>query len=426
MRSRDHVIGAIVLTTGLWTSVAHADEACTAPYTRGMWVKAMDEAEAKIKEGDVEGGGALLGAARGQVPCLRVPARTTDLARFAHLEAWTAFLGADELAAGAWENLAKAVSPDTALPAFIPEEHPFRMILDGVDPPASGGPEGKGFVAPKKGYAFVNGVAVASPKALVDVPNLVQIFDAKGARAGGGWTEGAAFPDTLVAAGAEALDAAPKWYDPANPPADADILTTAAAAGGDDGPALPTGPEGPLAPIDCVKATPAGEFASSLSQVLNGLVMHDATVATNASVVVDRQVACVAEPLGVGDVASLHRLRGLMAAFEGKKELAMAAFAAARRIDPDYRFPESVVPANHPITGLYLDAAALLAGPKEAVPHPRDGWDVLVDGQSATERPTQTATFVQVVAPDGHVWRSVWLGPKDALPPIPAGSTKAP
>ena len=427
MRCRFDGVGLLSVAAALYASPASAEEACTSPYSRGTWVKAMDDAEAKIKEGDVDGGGALLDAAHAQVPCLRVPARPADLARFANLKAWTVFLGADEMAATGWLNLARAVSADTPLPAFIPETHPVRLLLDGVDAPASGGPEGKGLAAPKKGYGFVNGVAVAGPKALVDVPNLVQLFDAKGTRTAGAWIEGAAFPDPLVIAGGEALDTAPKWYDPANPPADAEILVAGAGpAGGDAEPAAAVGPEGPLAPIGCAVATPAGEFAGSLSQVLNGLVMHDAAVFSRARALVDRQQACVGEPLGVGDVASLHRLRGLLAAFEGKTDLAVAAFAAARRIDPDYRFPESVVPANHAITALYLDAAALAGAKAEPVAHPRAGWDVLIDGQSSGERAIGVATYVQVVAPDGRVWRSQWLGPKDPLPLIPAGSTKVP
>lgn len=127
-------------------------------------------------------------------------------------------------------------------------------------------------------------------------------------------------------------------------------------------------------------------------------------------------MACLVEPITRDLAASVHRLVGLRAATDDQKDLAALAFAAARSIEPRWRFPESLFPKGHPLRALYeafpLDLATWAAlGPSSAV--------VRLDGRTADSRPTAWPTIVQVFSADGAVLSSAYLWPEDPMIPLP-------
>lgn len=118
---------------------------------------------------------------------------------------------------------------------------------------------------------------------------------------------------------------------------------------------------------------------------------------------------CLVEVLPEEDAARYHRLQGLRADMVRDESRGEQAFAAARRLDPDYRLPENVVPPEHPLRRSYaaMPLDALVYSP---LPTPRRG-SVLVDGQVSLERPANIPTVVQWEREQGHVGWSGYLWP---------------
>ncbi len=127
-------------------------------------------------------------------------------------------------------------------------------------------------------------------------------------------------------------------------------------------------------------------------------------------------LSCLVEPITRDLAASVHRLVGLRAATDGERDLAALAFAAARAIEPRWRFPESLFPKGHPLRALYeafpLDLATWAALPPSSAV-------VRLDGRTADARPTAWPTIVQVFSADGEVLKSAYLWPEDPLISLP-------
>jgi hypothetical protein len=128
-------------------------------------------------------------------------------------------------------------------------------------------------------------------------------------------------------------------------------------------------------------------------------------------------VPCLTEPLTPHDAAEVHRFEGLLGFVERDPDRASRAFAAARAIEPNYRFPESMVPAGN---GALADYSAIDpdSGARDRVPLPLEGR-ILFDGQPAPERPRDFPTVVQLIDPAGGVTDTAYLWPTDAMPPYP-------
>lgn len=125
---------------------------------------------------------------------------------------------------------------------------------------------------------------------------------------------------------------------------------------------------------------------------------------------------CLIEPVTRDLVAEAHRTIGLEAFISGDKERAKLAFAAARSLEPDWRFPESLFPPGHPVRAIY-----------DAVPLDRASWAPLpptsavvrLDGRVADARPTAWPTLIQIFDAKGAVLESAYLWPTDPLPALP-------
>ena len=124
---------------------------------------------------------------------------------------------------------------------------------------------------------------------------------------------------------------------------------------------------------------------------------------------------CLGDRPARSTIAHLHRVEGLHAYFAGQDpDRAAKAFAAARAIEPAYVFPESLVPAGHPVAQTYgsLDPASAKS---EAVAAPAQGR-VEIDGRKTTTRPVDRPALMQVVTDDGAVAASGYVWPGEALP----------
>jgi hypothetical protein len=134
-------------------------------------------------------------------------------------------------------------------------------------------------------------------------------------------------------------------------------------------------------------------------------------------------VACLGEVAPPSTAAALHRLEGLSAFVASDAPRAEAAFGAARRIDPSYRFPPELVPEGNPALASYsaFDTAKITFQPI-----PSSGAGTLrVDGRPTRDRPVEVPALVQWVEPAGAVGTSAYLWPGDPLPAGTVATTKS-
>jgi len=131
---------------------------------------------------------------------------------------------------------------------------------------------------------------------------------------------------------------------------------------------------------------------------------------------IQEMLGCMVEPVTRDLAAAAHRMIGLQAFTSGDKERAKLAFAAARSLEPEWRFPESLFPPGHPVRTIYeaipLDQAVW-------TPLPPTAAVVRIDGRVADARPTAWPALVQAFGVDGAVLGSWYLWPGDPLPALP-------
>jgi hypothetical protein len=137
-------------------------------------------------------------------------------------------------------------------------------------------------------------------------------------------------------------------------------------------------------------------------------------------------IECLGDRVPTSMAAQLHRIEGLAMFVEDAADRSELAFAAARRLEPSYRFPTSIVPAGNPVLEQYQ--ARDTASKMEPLPAPLEG-EALLDGRSSLERPTELPALIQVLA-DGSPTTTRYLWPGDALPyeaaPTSGGSGPSP
>lgn len=125
------------------------------------------------------------------------------------------------------------------------------------------------------------------------------------------------------------------------------------------------------------------------------------------------RLPCVSDRVPRPLAAEVHRVRGLRAFVDRDVETARLAFAAARRLEPDYVFPDALVPPGNPIR-LEYDASLPKELPTVAVPLPRAGY-VEFDGQPTNERPSSTPTIAQLIGANGAIVETAYLLPADPM-----------
>ncbi len=125
------------------------------------------------------------------------------------------------------------------------------------------------------------------------------------------------------------------------------------------------------------------------------------------------QVGCLREALPRSLAARLHRAEGLRAFVDNDVVRATAAFASARAIEPNYQFPEALVPAEHPVRDRYLQQDPLSGG-EAAVPRPSDG-QIEIDGRPGAARPVSRPVVTQWIRADGSIPASAYLWPGEPI-----------
>lgn len=183
---------------------------CPELYTHTRWKADMDAADESLAAFNLEQAREQLVAVHRGVLCLDSVARPSYVARVARQLAIVFFYDQDEAAAIRWSAGSQFAYGGLAWPSDMGEEHPMRAVLAEAEAPSLAGPEDKGLIVPKKGYAFVDGGMATTLKVPVETPVLVQITDKDGLITRQYWQDGAAWPEDLLGPPAPA-PLAPKW-----------------------------------------------------------------------------------------------------------------------------------------------------------------------------------------------------------------------
>ena len=177
------------------------------------------------------------------------------------------------------------------------------------------------------------------------------------------------------------------------------------------------GVHAPLALADessCQALVLPGQLADQVQEAADAFAETRLEAFRAATDTVHHMLPCMMAPLERPAAAALHRVQGLREFVDRNKDRSRQAFAAARALEPDYVFPEEVVPWGHPLLGEY-QALDIESGGWQRVPPPAEGW-VYVDGQPSEPRPEAWPAIVQVSDADGSIQASGYLWPDQPLP----------
>lgn len=112
-----------------------------------------------------------------------------------------------------------------------------------------------------------------------------------------------------------------------------------------------------------------------------------------------------------------HRLMALHLLMVGDEPGALSAIEAAKIGDPEFMFPDDLLPPTHPLRAHY---EAYVPHPKTRnVPEPRVG-SIAFDGQHTRRRSKIHPTVAQLFDEQGLAQSTTYLGARETLPPYRA------
>lgn len=166
---------------------------------------------------------------------------------------------------------------------------------------------------------------------------------------------------------------------------------------------------------ECAATTSSADLVSALDQAKAAYGNLDVDGFRAAMAHARTVLPCLSDEVTTHLAAEMHRFEGLHAFVDRMPEKATTAFAAARAVEPNYRFPSTLVPAGNPVLEQY-GAIDPDSGRVERVPEPLDGR-LTFDGRPSTVRSKSFPTVVQLLDGDGTTRTTAYLWPTDPVPP---------
>jgi hypothetical protein len=161
--------------------------------------KALDAVDGLFTKEDLTRANTVLARTEARMPCLVDVPSPQLVARFARQRAFAVTMTVDPFAAARWAQLAEALDPGVPWPAYVPEQHPVRLLLDQEGEASSGRALGATLTWPEDGEVFLDGRWWLTASGEVGVPHLLQIADKDGSMVFSGWIDGVAFPADVLA-----------------------------------------------------------------------------------------------------------------------------------------------------------------------------------------------------------------------------------
>lgn len=169
--------------------------------------------------------------------------------------------------------------------------------------------------------------------------------------------------------------------------------------------------EGPLV---CERESTTGEIERLLLDAELAYARLDLEGFRGAAELATRALPCVAEAILPTTAARYHRVRGMVHFVARERHAAARAFAAARWIEPAWRFPDTLVPANNPLLADY--SFIVIEGARfQAILRP-DSGRVTIDGLPVLLRSLEWPSIVQLFDSTGAVICTSYLTPQQELP----------
>ncbi len=165
--------------------------------------------------------------------------------------------------------------------------------------------------------------------------------------------------------------------------------------------------------LDCPQHLTRGQLESQLASAEAAY----ATMATDAfrdqmNELVGITLPCLGDLVPAPLAARTHRLMSVQQLELGNTPAAEASARAARQREPEVPFPESWLPADHPLRSAWQGAEPAR---DRRVPEPREGA-LAFDGVTSRDRPVGVPTVVQLFGADGVALQTRYLGDADPLP----------
>src|SRR5688500_15029340 len=104
----------------------------------------------------------------------------------------------------------------------------------------------------------------------------------------------------------------------------------------------------PLAAAQCDGPTSTADLEAALLDARRSLERLDGTAFGAATDRIDAVLPCLGEPMSRHLAAEVHRTKGIRAVTERSPD-ASRYFAAARTIEPAYKFPSTLIPEGNPV-----------------------------------------------------------------------------
>lgn len=128
---------------------------------------------------------------------------------------------------------------------------------------------------------------------------------------------------------------------------------------------------------------------------------------------------CLREAMTPPTAAEFHRVRGLLAFVQRRRDAAELRFAAARVLEPDFTFPTSVVPEGNAALE-YYGAITPSEETLTKVPPPKHG-SIRLDGSTSRMRYAPLPVTAQFLDERGNVTETLLLRGGDPLPDYEIG-----
>lgn len=166
---------------------------------------------------------------------------------------------------------------------------------------------------------------------------------------------------------------------------------------------------------ECAVKTTTTEIERSLEAAEAAYIALNPDALDEAVAQARAQLVCLGEELPRTIASRTHRVIGL-GSYGVDDEAARRSFAAARGIEPGYRFPAAIAVEGNPLHDVYM-SVDLATGTYETVPAP--AGRVTFDGRDTAERPMSWPTIVQVFDVTGVLVETAYLSPADPMPSYP-------
>jgi hypothetical protein len=167
---------------------------------------------------------------------------------------------------------------------------------------------------------------------------------------------------------------------------------------------------------DCERRLSTAELDGMLAEARRSLEKLDTETFVETTDALDLAIPCLGEPLTGHLAAEIHRTKGIRAVSERDPQ-APWVFAAARAIEPAYKFPSTLIPDNHPVRLAY--AQVDLSKGQVAALLPAAEGTITLDGRQNAWRPMDWPTVAQYLGADGAVLWTTYLRPGMQMPPYP-------